>query len=326
MVHDSDIACYWLYENGKLLDEYNSCPNYFDDDDEPTGPTGGKTEILVRFCRPGVREDQLTTILNDDALFAEDLIQQLAKVLGIDPMRAITDYRHEGGGDESNDGNNFDGDDDDGGSPIPRRPKRLPDMLSGLLGLAKKTVAQDPKAEALVQAAVNDDVDAIDRLLSEGVTIDAEAPAQFAAEQTTAGLGQLLPAGVPKVAMTPLFAAVIHKHPRAVLRLLDGGADPNHAHPLFGTTIHAAVGVGEPELLRLLIDRGGNVKASNARGQTPLQAIEVGRATKDRLVQAQAMMKSMGMQIPGFTDQLSNVTLPLEGWDACEKLLKENGA
>src|SRR5262245_24021686 len=26
MVHDSDIACYWLYEDGQLLDEYNSCP------------------------------------------------------------------------------------------------------------------------------------------------------------------------------------------------------------------------------------------------------------------------------------------------------------
>src|SRR3954452_15875123 len=31
LVHDSDIACYWLNDQGQLLDEYNSIPDYFDD-------------------------------------------------------------------------------------------------------------------------------------------------------------------------------------------------------------------------------------------------------------------------------------------------------
>src|SRR5262245_8979924 len=31
LVHDSDIARYWLSDQGKLLDEYNSIPDYFDE-------------------------------------------------------------------------------------------------------------------------------------------------------------------------------------------------------------------------------------------------------------------------------------------------------
>src|SRR6266404_4610009 len=29
LVHDSDIAMYWLYQNGRLTDEFNSAPDYF---------------------------------------------------------------------------------------------------------------------------------------------------------------------------------------------------------------------------------------------------------------------------------------------------------
>ena len=84
-------------------------------------------------------------------------------------------------------------------------------------------------------------------------------------------------------------------------------------------------------MLQLLIDRGGDVSTRNARGQTPLQVLAASRATKDSLVQAQAMMKTMGMTLPGLAEQgiveqLSNVTLPTQGWNDCERLLKAQGA
>ncbi len=118
MVHDSDIACYWLFENGRLLDQFNSCPDYFDDsmDDEPSGPSGGQTEILLRFTRPDVQAAQLESILSTKNLFAENLIEQLAETLGISPERAVGDYRNgfmDGGEDEDDAGDG----DDDGGSP-----------------------------------------------------------------------------------------------------------------------------------------------------------------------------------------------------------------
>jgi hypothetical protein len=87
MVHDSDIACYWLFDNADLLDEYNSCPDYFDFDSggKPSGPRGGRPDVLLRYCRRGVRQQELADILIGETTFAESVIERLAQALGIDP-------------------------------------------------------------------------------------------------------------------------------------------------------------------------------------------------------------------------------------------------
>src|SRR5260370_31896584 len=108
-------------------------------------------------------------------------------------------------------------------------------------------------------------------------------------------LAQLFPGGIPQIAMTPLLAAVVNKQRPAAARLLVGGADPNLVHPRYGTAVHAATGAGDAELLRLLIERGGDVNARNAQGHTPLQMLAASREGLDRLVQMHAAMKSMGM-------------------------------
>src|SRR5207253_8734698 len=89
MVHDSDIACYWLFDNGQLLDEYNSDPGYFDSDaDGPPSPSGGRTEVLLRYCQPGLRPAELAAILAQQTVrattLAEDGIRRLARAPGID--------------------------------------------------------------------------------------------------------------------------------------------------------------------------------------------------------------------------------------------------
>jgi len=94
MVHDSDIACYWLYDRGELIDEYNSCPDYFGEStygDAPSGPSGGQPELLQRYCRAGTTTDDLTAILAGEATFAEDVIGKLAEVLGMEPLQALVD-------------------------------------------------------------------------------------------------------------------------------------------------------------------------------------------------------------------------------------------
>jgi len=331
LVHDSDIACYWLFDDGQLLDEYNSYPNYFDDADGPPSPSGGRTKILLRYCRTGVQEDKLAAILRGEALFAEDVIARLAQALGIDRNRAIADYRDGGqeaddGDGSENEGTDNDGDDDDrddddpnGGLNFPRRVTSLAGPLAQMLGFGPPATADDPQAQALVQAAADDDPDEIARLLAAGAAVDAEAPAPLPGGQLLAGLGHLLPGGAPKIAMTPLLAAIVHKRRRATERLLDGGADPNRVHALFGTPVHAATGAGEVELLQLLIDRGGDVNLRNGKGQTALQVIAAGRASLDRLAQMKSMVDKFP---PGFPQKLLNFTLPTAGWDACEKLLK----
>src|SRR5262249_3200803 len=70
LVHDSDIACYWLFDKGQLLDEYNSDPDYFADSDGPPSPSGGRPDVLLRYCRPGVRQDELATILAEETVQA----------------------------------------------------------------------------------------------------------------------------------------------------------------------------------------------------------------------------------------------------------------
>jgi hypothetical protein len=334
LVHDSDVACYWLYDNGQLLDSYNSCPDYFDDhgatEEEASMPSGGQPDVLVRYCRTGVRQVELTAILAQEAVFAEGVIERLAEALGIDRERALADYKDIAGGGP---GGTHDGSDDgDGGLPaggpdLSSRLTGLTGRLTEMLGLDPRGASPgaDPRAMALVQAAVNDNTDEIDRLLAEGAAVDAEAPAPLPGGEQMASLGHLFPGGAPTIAMTPLLATIVNKRRRAAERLLDGGADPNRVHRLFGTPVHAATSVGEVELLQLLIDRGGDVTARNAQRQTPLQILAASRATRDRMAQAQAMARSMGIKLPGIVEQIANVTLPTEGWDACERLLKAQG-
>lgn len=48
IIHDDDVLAYFLYVNGDLINWYNSCPAYFDDQSakEPAGSAGGNAERL----------------------------------------------------------------------------------------------------------------------------------------------------------------------------------------------------------------------------------------------------------------------------------------
>lgn len=326
MVHDSDVACYWLYDKGQLLDEYNSCPDYFDSQ-RPTGSATGRPEVLLRYCRNGVLANELADILAKETVFAENVIEQLADALGIDQGRALQDYRdRDEDGPDGRDSDDEDGDDPESGPSLLRGRSGLAGRVAEILGIDQDNSPVDPKTAALVQAATHDDAYEIARLLAQGAAIDAEAPAPIPGGQPLAGLGQLFPAGPPKIPMTPLLAAICHKHSVAAERLLEAGADPNRVHRLFGTAMHVAAGGGEVHILQSLIDHGGDVNARNAQGQTPLEIVTIGRTSADRLAQAQAMMQAMGTKIPGFVGQLSSLTLPAAGWDECERLLRAHGA
>lgn len=93
LVHDSDFACYWLVDHGRLIDEFNSCPDYFQETAGENGPSGGQAELVLPYCVLGWDRDRLESILNTESLFAEAILEQLAYALGIDVERALTDYR-----------------------------------------------------------------------------------------------------------------------------------------------------------------------------------------------------------------------------------------
>jgi hypothetical protein len=92
LVHDSDIAAYWLYRKGTLTDEFNSAPDYFGEtvDDKTRERVIGNTDALLPLCVAGTTRAQLDDVLHpaDGApMMAEDLVTDLAKLLGIDESR-----------------------------------------------------------------------------------------------------------------------------------------------------------------------------------------------------------------------------------------------
>lgn len=63
LVHDSDIFAYWLYDQGKKSDVYDSAPGFFEG--KALKPKGGKPAMLLRYCMPGTSEEQLKKLLHD---------------------------------------------------------------------------------------------------------------------------------------------------------------------------------------------------------------------------------------------------------------------
>ena len=80
--HDDDMLWYGLFDHGRLTDEYNSAPGYFDGGDDP--PSGGDArKLCAAFGRAG-SEKQLESILQkSDYVLAMERHLDLIKALGL---------------------------------------------------------------------------------------------------------------------------------------------------------------------------------------------------------------------------------------------------
>jgi hypothetical protein len=99
LVHDSDIAIYWLYRSGVLTDEFNCAPDYFGErlDEKTRARVRGNTDALLPLCVGGVTRAQLDEILHPadgPPTMAEDIVIELAKLLGIDAARASLGFNY----------------------------------------------------------------------------------------------------------------------------------------------------------------------------------------------------------------------------------------
>lgn len=85
MNHDDDVLWYGLFQNGQLVDEYNSCPGYFDDSVESDEPSGGDAEKLASAF--GVKKSgpvkKVLRASDEDYTFAIERHGALAKALGL---------------------------------------------------------------------------------------------------------------------------------------------------------------------------------------------------------------------------------------------------
>jgi Ankyrin repeats (3 copies) len=346
LVHDSDIACYWLFENGTQVDSYNSCPDYFSDsdaDEEHTGDRGGDPELLLRHCRPGTTLAEIQSVLDSDSIFAEQIIEQVAALLGIPEARAISDYRDIADGDNPDDftGPDFDG--GGGGDDGAEGP-----LDSGSLGSGRAEVfsiqefvnrrlkgaagpeqrggnsakRQETAERRFLAAAASGDIETLEQLLVDGVAPDAVAEAP--APRTMASVATMFPGGLP--AMTGLMAAVLNGQANAARWLLARGASPDLDHFLFGSPVHAAATAGKPEVLQVLIEHGADVQRKTPHGLSALQIIGNTRSAWSKINTVHSSLSALGIKLPGMTGmtgQTPDMAKMESGWAACEKLLRE---
>jgi hypothetical protein len=90
--HDDDILWYLLFVNGSKVDEYNSSPNFFTEDDDSTPPSGGNAELLCNIFEKDCSQkiDDLLREKSDDKHFVHAVERHAALVEALDlPLFAI---------------------------------------------------------------------------------------------------------------------------------------------------------------------------------------------------------------------------------------------
>jgi hypothetical protein len=95
--HDDDILWYQLYEDGKLTDEYDSTPGYFDPSAEPSAPAGGDAGRLCRtFGGTGITAVEAilrkSSFAADGYAFAHERHADLVQALGIPGFAVLKAY------------------------------------------------------------------------------------------------------------------------------------------------------------------------------------------------------------------------------------------
>ena len=99
LVHDSDIAMYWLFRTGELIEEFNSAPDYFEEKEfgESEDGRGGDPDALLPLCVPGTTRAQLEQVLHPSdgyPLMAEEIVAELSTLLGIDDTRSNLGFEY----------------------------------------------------------------------------------------------------------------------------------------------------------------------------------------------------------------------------------------
>ena len=85
--HDDDMLWYGLFDKGRLTDEYNSWPDYFEHGDSP--PTGGDARKLCAAFGRSSKEKEVETVLReasreeDGYVFAMERHADLVQALGL---------------------------------------------------------------------------------------------------------------------------------------------------------------------------------------------------------------------------------------------------
>ena len=95
LVHDDDIFAYWLFDGGRAVDTYNSCPGYFGDPNPP--PRGGNARALAHLLLDPAKVNDLQSLLDADRFtFELERQDQFAALLGLPNTAYAYEYLQDG--------------------------------------------------------------------------------------------------------------------------------------------------------------------------------------------------------------------------------------
>jgi hypothetical protein len=269
LIHDSDFLAYWLYDQGKLVDQYNSLPDCFEEcSDAERKKLAGKPAKLQAACRAEVtlaQVEQVFARFQAQPEMPEMMLEELAKLLGIDANRAYADDHGIGmdvtaeeieaelfKGGEADEDDEFGDEDDLGRMKVP----------------------------PFVKAIQKNDVQRVAAFIEDGAKLNAnvfmgQTPLHLAVEADAKETIQLLlKAGAQvnrrnAVGMTPLYCAMT---PEIAQLLVDAGADVNAAADEAGSPLHYFVPMRNLAMVRFLVQAGADIMQRDRKGQTAYEA------------------------------------------------------
>jgi hypothetical protein len=286
LVHDSDIAAYWLFQNGDLTDEFNSAPDYFAGADEKVkSRVRGNAEKLLPLCVAGTTHAQVEEVIhprNGYPAFAEQILHALSRLLGIDDARLTLGFQYfEQEGEEIlDDASEF----TPVGKRAPKEKTRLPkratkratvtlDFFPLAVGMMTKcwSEKQKEKAEAMNNRYSNQIIDITSQLDAgyDGVALKflkmstlPDAPTfkqlKAARDEGPDALAELLVQCAPKQLGDIANGAIEEGLAQFIAALLANGMDPNGSNQHGESLLSVAERCEEPaiyEILKSAIDK-----------------------------------------------------------------------
>ena len=94
LVHDDDVFAYQFHNDGKLVDSYNSCPDYFGGEPEPRG---GDVDLLRSILPDSAKRNELKRLLDAERFdFEMERMLKFSALLNLTNAVSAYDYLQDG--------------------------------------------------------------------------------------------------------------------------------------------------------------------------------------------------------------------------------------
>ena len=250
LVHDSDVLLYLLYDRGRLTDQFDSHPGYFG----PVSATqrkkwSGHFARLAKLAPHKTTASAVRDALTNSQAFAETRAGEFARLLGIEPSRALQGFR------------------------------QAQEATNDYQLIHARGRSSDHAA--LIDAVSRDDSASVLTLLSEGVPPDLQDEHGYTLLVTAARLGNpeivgaLIQAGADvlaegKMPGDALWIASAEGHREILAELLKKAEGRTDLKKSLQIAIRWAVSSGHLEITQDLLQAGADVNAKYGRGATLL--------------------------------------------------------